>query len=262
MDIRAIKTLFYSPTGTSRKIAEAISKGVQDQEPITQLDLTPPSPYEKSVLGAEELAVIAVPVYAGRIAPVARERLQTISGSSTPAIVVVVYGNREYEDALLELVEFTQGQSFTVVGAAAFIGEHSFSSVEQPVAHGRPDESDLNLAQKFGSELRDKLTDSITGEVEVPGNSPYRDGMPNLPFTPTIITAGCTLCKQCFELCPTGAIDGTDSIGIDPGKCTFCCSCIKGCPEQCISLGKGPMAEKALWLHENCSSRKEPELFF
>lgn len=50
-----------------------------------------------------ELCVIAVPVYGGRVAATALQRLQRLKGNGSPAILVVVYGNRDYEDALLEL---------------------------------------------------------------------------------------------------------------------------------------------------------------
>lgn len=62
----------------------------------------------------------------------------------------MVYGNRDYEDALLELRDTVASLGFTPLSAGAFIGEHSYSTAEMPVAAGRPDATDLQTARTFG----------------------------------------------------------------------------------------------------------------
>ncbi|BHH81922.1 4Fe-4S binding protein [Desulforhopalus sp. 52FAK] len=261
MDISAIKTVFYSPTQTSQKIALAICAGATTNQSVQQINLTQPSQV-KATVAANELAIIAVPVYAGRVAPVARERLNNITGNNSPAILVVLYGNREFEDALIELKDIVEAQSFNVIAASAFIGEHSFATAELPIANDRPDEIDLSIAHDFGTKVMQKLTESQTAApVTVPGNIPYKDGMPNLPFAPIVDTENCTQCEECLAVCPTGAIQLKDTIEINPEDCTFCCACIKTCPVTCITITNTPMAEKAEALHTNCQTRKEPELF-
>ena len=229
MDISTIKTVFYSPTQTSQKIAQAISEGAQSSQSVQHINLTQPGQV-KATVAANELAIIAVPVYAGRVAPVARERLKNISGNNSPAILVVLYGNREFEDALIELKDIVEAQSFNVITASAFIGEHSFATLELPIGNDRPDESDLSIARDLGAKAMQKLTGSepIT-PVTVPGNIPYKDGMPNLPFTPIVDTENCTQCEECLAVCPTGAIQLKDTIEISAEICTFCCACIKTC---------------------------------
>lgn len=262
MEISAIKTVFFSPTKTSQKIAHAISEGARTSQPVQHEDLTLPTHNNGITVAADELTIIAVPVYAGRVAPVARERLKEVSGNNSPAILVVLYGNRDFEDALIELKQIVENQSFTVVAASAFIGEHSYSTPALPTAQGRPDDNDLSFAREFGTRIMQKLTtlESLK-TVNVPGNFPYKEGMPNLPFTPTIETENCTLCEECISVCPTGAIRLENAIEINPETCTFCCACIKTCPATCISLNNTPMAEKIEWLHTTCQVRKEPELF-
>ena len=261
MDISTIKTVFYSPTNTSQKIAQAICEGAQDNQPVQHINLTRPG-QAKATFAANELAIIAVPVYAGRVAPVARERLKNISGNNSPVILAVLYGNREFEDALVELKDIVEAQSFTVVAASAFIGEHSFATTELPIGKDRPDESDLSIARDLGAKAIQKLTEpKPISPVTVPGNIPYKDGMPNLPFAPIVDTENCTQCEECLAVCPTGAIQLKDTIEINPEICTFCCACIKTCPVTCISISNTPMAEKAVALHTNCQKRKEPEFF-
>lgn len=140
--------VFFSPTHTSAKIARAIGEGIGMGRRI-ETDLTldeSDSPIEIN----DSLTVIAAPVYGGRVAPVALQRIKRLKGNNSPAIVVVVYGNRDYEDALLELRDTVASLGFTPLSAGAFIGEHSYSTAEMPVAAGRPDATDLQIARTFG----------------------------------------------------------------------------------------------------------------
>ena len=65
---------------------------------------------------AGELVVLGVPVYGGRIPALAAERMAQLKGQQTPVIILVTYGNRDYEDALLELKTILEQQQFVVVG--------------------------------------------------------------------------------------------------------------------------------------------------
>ena len=91
------------------------------------------------------------------VAPLAMERLQYIRGVDTPTVLVVVYGNRAYEKALMELDAFAIPHGFKVIAGATFIGEHSYSTDKYPIAVGRPDESDLAFAAEFGKKIMEKI---------------------------------------------------------------------------------------------------------
>jgi len=263
MNISAIKTVFFSPTGTSKKIIQAIAKGANNSVPIKHIDLTLPQHSTNITATENELTIIAVPVYAGRVANLAKLRLKEVSGNNSPAILVVLYGNREFDDALLELRDIAIKQSFRVVAAAAFIGEHSFSTVETPTGHGRPDQNDLKIATDLGKSVMQKLSgDQVNPDIQMPGNFPYKEGMMNLPFTPVVDNENCTECEECLSVCPSGAISLNEKIQINAEACIFCCACVKACPVEYISLKSTPMEEKAKDLSANCQERKEPQLFF
>lgn len=262
MNISAINTVFFSPTGTSKKVIQAIADGAKTSQPIKHIDLTLPQHVTDVTVAENELTIIAVPVYAGRVAELAKLRLKEVSGNNSPAILVVLYGNREFDDALLELRDIAVEQSFRVVAAAAFIGEHSFSTVEAPTGHGRPDQNDLKIATDLGKSVMQKLSsDQVNPEIQVPGKTPYKDGMPNLPFAPVVDNENCTECEECIAVCPTGSISLNGKIQINAEPCIFCCACVKACPVECISIRTTPMEEKAKALSANCQERKEPQLF-
>lgn len=101
MKIESVCHIYFSPTKTSREIAYAVSRAFPDL-PKRDINLTVGAP-ELQVLKPEELAIIAVPVYGGHIAPTAQKRLQNLLGDHTPVVLIAVYGNRSYGDTLLEL---------------------------------------------------------------------------------------------------------------------------------------------------------------
>lgn len=265
MNINNVWTLFFSPTGTSRIIVDAIAASIPGVKRFS-VDLTYQGTENIKPFQADELVVIGVPVYAGRVAPLAVQRLKGIKGKNTPVVLVVLYGNREYEDALVELRDIAIAASLLPVGAAALVGEHSFSNQQMPTAQGRPDHADLASAASFGRDIVNKIDkvhdlNSLSG-LHVPGNIPYKESMGSIPVTPKVDPTVCTLCGLCVSSCPGGAIVIDENLVMDVSKCIFCCACIKTCPEEAVFIDAPLLLEKRQWLHENCAHRKEPELYF
>ena len=156
MNIGLVRLVYFSPTKTTKQIVEAIAEGTQ-YLPFAHLDLTPPEEKSMTFVDPNELAIIGAPVYGGRIPVEAAIRLRRLKAQSIPAVIVVVYGNREYEDALLELRDITVETGFIPIASGAFIGEHSYSTEEKPIAHGRPDAYDIEKAKEFGKAIQKKV---------------------------------------------------------------------------------------------------------
>ena len=171
-DLHWISAVF-SPTGGTAAIAKAITGG---QGHV--VDLSVPVPV--TPVADNTVLLAAAPVFGGRIPAVALERLAALSGSG-PAVAVAVYGNRDYEDALLELSDALKAGGFQVIGAAAFVAQHSIAPT---IAQGRPDQADLEAAANFGRAVLDKLAGpDPLAPVTVPGNTPYKDWK-GVPFHP------------------------------------------------------------------------------
>lgn len=250
----------FSPTHSSHLIGETIIRALMTEH-VVEIDLTYEKPDGLSPL-RNTITVIVVPVYGGRIAETALERMADIRGEGSPAIPIVVYGNRDYDDALLELKDWCVTHGFTPVAGAAFIGEHSYSRVDRPIAASRPDESDLRIVLEFGREIKQRLLKQnrleLVGNLIVKGNYPYKVKGPKTPQTPVTITELCTQCGFCIEICPVQAIRQKDEIISDPQTCIKCCACVKQCPAQ-ARLFDTPYTDM---LFKNFSARKEPELFY
>lgn len=253
------RIVYFSPTHTSEKIARAIGEGTGMPRRI-ETDLTldeGTSPIDIH----DELTILAVPVYGGRVAPIALQRLKRLKGHGSPAILAVIYGNRDYEDALIELRDTAVSLGFTPLTGGAFIGEHSFSTPEMPIAEGRPDEKDLETARRFGKDSLNKWESIYEPDtLEVKGHVPYKSLPPSQPACPAC-NDNCFVCGECIDVCPTHAIrisaDGS-RIETDIDRCIKCCACVKVCPNH-ARVFDSPFAAI---LHQKFNTRREPEVFF
>lgn len=260
-----LSLVYFSPTSTTRIVMEEIARGM-GKEVSEVIDITIPEIRRQTGPVLEnKVVLLGAPVYAGRIPKDAAAYFKTIHGSGCLAVLVVVYGNREFEDALLELKDIAVETGCVPFGAGAFIGEHSFSCDEFAIAQNRPDEKDLNSAFLFGKQMADGLKmihdlKDLT-PVQVPGNFPYREGMADTAFKFITVTQDCDECGICVTVCPKKAVDDANFYSTLDEHCIFCCACIKACPQHARMLMEGPIRDKAAWLSENCSQRKEPEIF-
>ena len=240
----------FSPTGGTKKVADAIARGVS--MPVCEVDLTGDVSAMDLTPGENLMAV--VPVYAGRVPGIALERLSKIRGNGQKAVAVVVYGNREYDDALLETKNALEANGFSVAAAGAFIAEHS---IVRSVAAGRPDAEDVEIATEFGRKVMQKL--DALGSVEVPGNRPYAQHPPT-PFHPSA-NESCVKCGLCAGKCPTGAISPEEPRTCDGDLCINCLRCVQVCPLQCRSMPEQFMAWITDMLSKNAAGYKKPVIF-
>lgn len=274
MNVRSVSCVCFSPTGTTKTITESILQGIEP-ESTEIVDATKRYTRNQYPLSfRSDLVILATPVYCGRVPEEAATYFALFTAERTPVVLVVVYGNRNFDDALIELRDIATARGFLPVAGGAFVAEHSYSSSSHPIAEGRPDETDLNIARRFGASVRAKLRnldslDNMTA-IRVPGNYPYaqpknllliKEARAVVSFTPETGVNMCTQCGRCVEVCPTGAISKEDVTKTDKWQCLICFACVKNCPEGARQM-KDPHFNAAIrQLHGECRERKEPELY-
>jgi ferredoxin len=270
MKIESVKLVYFSPTGTTKKIVERIAHGFKHST-VKIVDITKPEGRKQKLQTLEnELLIVGVPVYFGRVQTNAIEWLNTIEAHNTPIVCIVVYGNHEYGDALLELKYRTVKNGCIPIACAAYVGEHSLSNSETPIAAGRPDSDDLSHAELFGKKIEEKLL-SISSinqvtDITVPGNYSFVNSVKehNIFYSAAnfnTVNDNCSQCGVCAQECPVSAIDSENSTSIDIKKCILCCTCIKKCPSKARTIRDIMAKNIARQLSRMCQKRKEPIWF-
>ena len=268
---KKVTAMYFSPTGTTRsvvaRIAGKIYEKMDGSDSVQVVDFTLPQHRKTPASFSEaDVVVFGVPVYAGRVPNVMVKYMNTIRGNGAMAVAVVVYGNRNYDDALIELTDILTSDGFSVISGGAFIGEHSFSVT---LAQGRPDDRDMAIADQFADQISLKIDRQDKRPVSVGGQTPYRKHyMPKNPEGVSVdirkvkpkTNEQCTDCKVCVAVCPMASIDEED-VSVVSGICIKCGACIKRCPEHAKYFDDADFLRHKEELEAQFAPRKEPELF-
>lgn len=250
--------VYFSPTYTTKGIIQLIAD--QFGTKVSAFDITdhfndiPSLTFSKT-----DFVIVGIPVYSGRVPKLAKTILSQMNGNETPVALVATYGNRHYDDSLVELKTILQAKGFITIAAAAFATEHS---VVRKFGKGRPNHDDLEVIRKFAEDLHRKINlwnMNEHKELEIKGNLEYRRYQ-SIPIKPHA-SALCTKCGLCARKCPAGAILPTEPKKADKKKCVTCMRCVSICPHKArdfYSIEKF-MAEKSL--SKLCQEYKHPEVF-
>lgn len=256
MRIQKVYAVYFSPTHGTKTYVEGITRRLSAS--YQSIDLTRPENRGKKYnFSANDLVVFGAPVYAGRLPIVSGGIFDCLEGNHTPAIFNVSYGNRAYDDALLEEKRLCEKRGFVGIAAAAWIAPHTFS---EKIGANRPDKDDEKQMDIFAGKVQELLHTVDVGNVSVKGNYLYKKPM-SMPFHPAG-NKNCSACGTCVAVCPTGAIDPKNPRKTNAEKCIDCLACVKNCPEQARSISN-PVFKGIVWKLEKdlIKNRKEPEFF-
>ena len=277
MKIKTVWAVFFSGTGTTEKVVTSIAKTMAQSLNADFRTFSfnlPQAREDEQVFTAEDLVVLGTPVYAGRVPNLLLPYLQSkVKGSGTLGIPVVLYGNRNYDDGLMELKQVMESNGFHPIAGAAVVGEHSFSRI---LGAGRPDEQDMALVAELAQKAIEKvqaLESLPTESVSVGGCDPIRPyytprdrhGEPIRDFLkakPMTDGEKCVKCGLCARLCPMGSIDTSDVSNVI-GKCIKCCACVKKCPTGAKYFDHEGYLYHQHELEDQFAGRRAPtEIFF
>lgn len=251
--------IVFSPTGGTSKVADILAASLAKELKCSEstIDLSDPFLDETDLsVPAGSLALIAMPCFGGRAPKVAMERLSRIKGNGATCVVVNVYGNRDFDDALLEMEDGAKAAGFEVVAAIAAIAEHS---IMRQFATGRPDAEDEKNLEEFAKRIAKQIEQGEnTAPPRVPGNDPYMKAGA-VPLVPKV-TGKCVACGKCAESCPVTAINSVDYAS-DKDVCIACMRCIQVCPQNARSISKLMVKAASMAIKKDASVRKECELY-
>ncbi len=242
--------IVFSPTGGTEKVAHII--GRKWSEDVAKIDLSDSkTDFTKYEIDIKDMVLIAMPSFGGRAPAAAIERLKQIAGNGAKCTLVCVYGNRAYEDTLVEMEDAAKECGFKVIAAIAAVAEHSIIS---RYAANRPDASDETQLADFAGRILQKGGDVTS----IPGNRPYKKGG-GAGLVPKA-TGDCVKCGLCAERCPVQAI-APATFAADSKKCISCMRCVRQCPHNARKVSGAMVSVAAMAIKKACSVRKENELF-
>ena len=221
----SVYSVIFSPTGGTKKVADLFASAFADE--YKEVDMTDAC-FEGYSFEKNDICIVSVPSFGGRVPVKAAERIAKLSGNGAKAVLVAVYGNREFEDTLVEMQDIMENAGFVPVAALAALAEHS---IIRTFAAGRPDENDAKVLADCAMLVKEKLQNTCGCEekLEVPGNRPYKQLPPKFPSKPQL-TDACVKCGLCVKKCPVQAIPEDLSISMDEETCISCMRCEAICP--------------------------------
>lgn len=248
--------ILFSPTGGTEKVAGILCSALAFE--TQTLDLTNIS-FDTGDFsaGSDTVAVLALPSFGGRVPALASERLKRVQGNGMPCVLLCVYGNRAYEDTLVEMEDLAKECGFRVIAAVAAIAEHS---IIHQYATGRPDAADEKNLKEIGAKIAHKLSGSFDdSKFTIPGKRPYKKagGAGLVPKA----TSACISCGLCAAHCPAGAIDKDNVKKTNKDKCISCMRCVVKCPNKARKVNGAMVAAASLAIKKDCSVRKECECY-
>ncbi len=256
--MKKVYEIIFSPTGHSKKAAELIAGELISGELRGQkktVDLCLPGDEEReTAIEAGSICIFSVPCYGGRVPQTAAERISKRikapqGKEKVPAIICVTYGNRAFEDALLELADLVEKAGFRVLAA-----EHN---IVHEFAAGRPDEKDEQEIRAFAAKAGQFFKEGAESGLAIPGSRPYKEWKGSAPDI-IVDKSTCVYCGMCALKCPTAAIS-KDGQRVDRGKCIGCMRCLAICRSR--SLPPAYVSGLREKIAPACQGRKE-NLFF
>lgn len=217
--------IYFSATDTTRRYVEALSDAL-GYPVVGAVNLADNIAAVLPQFTPDDVLILAAPVYGGRVPALVADRFRELRGSGAKAIAVAVFGNRDYDDALLELTDILSETGFDVVGAGAFVARHS---IFPKVAAARPDDADIESLRQFAVKCKTAIQDNRTGKLNVKGKRPYKKTAA-VGLCPVGDPRKCNRCGTCVRMCPVGAISIADPCKTDAHLCISCGRCINVCP--------------------------------
>ncbi len=244
--------VYFSPAGTTRRIADLIAKTLnKSSHEIEILDMGDPCSDTdfhtlKNRLKEGDCLWIGSPIYTGHAVPPVEKFISKLPESKGVfAVPFVTYGAVTSGVGLYEMGMQLARRGFLILGAAKILAIHSmlwFS--KNPPGNGHPGQDDEKQVKSLIKSVVKKIIDPDAGNSIDPKILNYQP----IKVKERAKTWNITLLRQ--KMPP---------MKLDKKKCTKCSICAERCPVQNISLNPWPKIGDNCLLCFNCIRYCEPK---
>lgn len=170
MEIDKVVSVYFGQSGCAKRISTAISGVISEN--VQGIDLLTRAPAQQ--LSKDDAAIIVLPTANGRLTKKTVRLISSLQGSDSPAVAVVICSDCCFGDSLFELSKLLRLRGFSVIAAAAFIGN----------ASGRPDDSDFSKLVEFATLCAHKLEKFYGGceNLCIPRGLPHSAAFPKSAY--------------------------------------------------------------------------------
>lgn len=276
--VNSVQCVYFSPTGSTRKIVEKVAKGMRI---LVKTPISITTPRERQSFNGQfdgDLLIVGVPVYTGKYPSLILTPLNKLDGTGRWALPIAVCGTVRMGTCLAELCGILKRQGFTIPAAGNFLAQHSFACEDYPIGKGRPDKDDLSKAAEFGLRVVGKIAEGseditciyrgntyirmyVSGSTEAKGFVSLGERLRSVIKVTEHNDELCEECSRCVEVCSTGSID-PKSFHVEDETCIRCFACTSVCPSEVKEKVVHPEEHLAPWFRHRATERGEPLLFF
>lgn len=249
----AVYNIYFSPTGGTKKVSDTVALSLSENK--IDIDLMKKKDFGQYFSG-EDICVISVPAYGGRVPANALEKIKTFKSSGAKTIIVAVFGNREIDDTLVELNDIVVSLGFKVIAGIEAVAEHSLARI---YATGRPDKDDQQEIKMFAKQINEIIHNEEFTKIELPGNHPYEEFKSSAMSL--VVEDTCVDCKKCAYECPVCAISLENVKILDTEKCFSCMHCTSICPKNARHNSAELSKKIEERLRDVCTNRKKNKLY-
>jgi len=273
MKSNTIWVVFFSPSGSTEKVADTIIEEIQrrglSHEKIDAAKNRPVHTLYDAIKGGDILFV-GSPTYSNHPAPPVTaflNGLPPIAGVS--AGLFSTYGTVTSGTVLPEMGLMLREKGAGIFGAVKVVAVHSLLwNSEDPAGKGRPGARDLEQVTQWTKKILDKSSEDETSlispevldyhreEVKQWAREKDLNGLKDVMLPMKLKTEKCTRCNICVENCPVGNIK-LDPYPVLGDNCLVCFNCVRLCGPGALYNNKHPYVEPEI--HKRKEFFKEPE---